>query len=72
MNGVLWRNLLFKHWELLEPNDVFCFVCFFFQVMAGGIKRDTTEIETSVVFKVEPREKEVWETWSSMGFMMRG
>lgn len=72
MNGVLWRNLLFKHWELLEPNDVFCFVCFFFfQVMAGGIKRDTTEIETSV-FKVEPREKEVWETWSSMGFMMRG
>lgn len=53
-------------------NQMMCFVLFFCQMMAGGIKGDTTEIETSVVFKVEPREKEVWETWSSMGSLMRG
>lgn len=40
-------------------NQMMCFVLFFCQMMAGGIKGDTTEIETSVVFKVEPREKEV-------------
>lgn len=51
-------------------NQMMC--CFFCQIMAGGITRDTTEIVTSVVFKVEPRETKVWETWSSMGSMMRG